>query len=60
MKILGLLYTIENSVITPDIIEGVLKDVYLFKDVILVSKPHIIKVFPKLDMAVIWVDIWDS
>ena len=25
----------------------------------LVSKLHIIKVFPKSDIAIIWVDIWD-
>ena len=50
----------ENSVITPDIVKGVLKDVYLFKNVTLVLKPYIIKASPKLDMAVVWVDIWDS
>ena len=44
---------------TPDIIEGVLKDSYLFKDTTLASKPHIIKVSPKSDKAVVWVDIWD-
>ena len=60
LKILGLSYTMENSVITPDIVKGVLKDVHLFKDVTLVSKPCIIKVSPKLDMVVVWVDIWDS
>jgi len=60
LKILRLSYTMENNVITPDIVEGVLKDMYLFKDVMLASKPHIIKASPKLDMAVVWVDIWDS
>jgi len=59
LKILRLSYTMENNVITPDIVEGVLKDMYLFKDVMLASKPHIIKASPKLDMAVVWVDIWD-
>jgi len=51
---------IEDGIITLDIVKGVLKDVYLFKNIILVSKPHIIKASPKLDIMVVWVDIWDS
>ena len=43
-----------------DYIEGILKETHLFKDVVLASKPHVIKVSPKSDMAVVWVDIWDS
>ena len=45
--------------VTPDFIEGILKETHLFKDVILASKPCVIKVFPKSNMAVVWVDIWD-
>jgi len=59
MKIVGLLYSSELGVMTPNIIKGVLKDSYLFKDTILALKPHIIKVSPKSDKAVVWVDIWD-
>ena len=59
MKIIGLLYLSELGVMTPDIIEGVLKDSHLFKDMILASKPHIIEASPKSDKAVVWVDIWD-
>ena len=33
---------------------------HLFKDIVLASKPCIIKVSPKSDIAVVWVDIWDS
>ena len=33
---------------------------HLFKDIVLASKPYIIKVSPKSDMAVVWVDIWNS
>ena len=43
-----------------DYIEGILKETHLFKDVVLASKPHVIKASPKSDMAVVWVDIWDS
>ena len=60
MKIIGLSYITENKVITPDFIERVLKETHLFKDVVLASKPHVIKVSPKSDMVVIWVNIWDS
>ena len=59
MKIIGLPYKINQDVISPDFIEGVLKETHLFKDVVLASKPHIIKASPKSDMAVVWVDIWD-
>ena len=59
IKIVRLSYSSELGVMTPDIIEGVLKDSHLFKDMILASKPHIIEASPKSDKAVVWVDIWD-
>jgi len=60
MKIVGLPYKIEQGVITPDYIESILKETYLFKDVILALKPYVIKASSKSDIAVVWVDIWDS
>jgi len=60
MKIIGLPYKINQDVISPDFIEGVLKETHLFKGVMLASKPRIIKASPKSNMAVVWVDIWDS
>ena len=57
MKIIGLPYITENKVITPDFIKRVLKETHLFKDVVLASKPCVIKASPKSDMVVIWVDI---
>jgi len=60
MKIIGLPYKINQDVISPDFIEGVLKETHLFKGVTLASKPRVIKSSPKSDMAVVWVDIWDS
>ena len=59
MKIIGLPYKIKQDIISPDYIEGVLKETHLFKDVVLASKPCVIKVSLKSDMAVVWVDIWD-
>jgi len=40
-------------------VEDIIKKNQIFNNVVLTSKLHIIKVFPKLDMAIIWVDIWD-
>jgi len=60
MKIIELPYSSELGVMSPDIIEGVLKDSYLFKDTTLALKPCVIKASPKSDKAVVWVDIWDS
>jgi len=60
MKIIGLPYKIEQEVITPDYIKGVLKETHLFKDIVLASKLHVIKASPKSNIVVVWVDIWDS
>ena len=60
MKIIGLPYKINQDVISSDFIEGVLKETHLFNGVVLASKPCVIKASPKSDMAVVWVDIWDS
>jgi len=60
MKIIGLPYKINQNVIFPDFIEGVLKETHLFKGVMLASKPRVIKASPKSDIVVVWVDIWDS
>jgi len=43
----------EQGLITPEIIESVLKESHLFEDIVLASKPYIIKVSPKSDMAVV-------
>ena len=57
MKIVELLYLSKSGVLTPDIMEAVFKESHLFKDAILALKPHVIKVSPKSDKAVVWVDI---
>ena len=60
LKIIGLLYIVKHGPITLDIIEGIFKEIYIFNDIILASKLHVIKALPKLNMAVVWVNIWDS
>ena len=59
LKIVGISYINKktNSRIALDKIEDVLKNNYIFNNIILASKPHVIKMSPKSDMAIIWIDI---
>ena len=49
-----------NTRIASDEIEEVFKNNHIFNNIILASKPHVIKVSPKSDMAIIWINIWDT
>jgi len=61
LKILGIPYnTNSGSSITCTQIKEVIKRVHLFNDITLASSLHVIKASPKSDMAVIWINIWDS
>ena len=40
-------------------IKKILKNNHIFNGIVLASKPRIIKVLPKLDMTIVWIDIWD-
>jgi len=60
LKIIGLPHNTENDVLTLEVIKGVLKDSYLFENVILASRSQIIKASTKSDMAVVCVGLWDS
>ena len=55
LRILGILYFIEdmNIPITLDIIKKMLQSTYIFNDVILASRPCIIKAFLRSDIAII-------
>ena len=59
LKILDLPYVMNstNLSITPDIVVSVLKEIHIFNNVALTSKPYIIKASNNL--AVIWINIWD-
>ena len=39
--------------------ESFIKSSHIFDNINIVSKLYIVKVFPKSDMAIIWIDIWD-
>ena len=45
--------------INSSMIETILKNNHIFNNVSLASKPWVIKTSPKLDMAIVWLDIWD-
>ena len=49
-----------NIWISSDEIENILKNNYIFNNIILVSKPYVIKVSPKSNMVIIWIDIWNT
>ena len=61
LKIIGISYLAEqsNTHLSSDDIEKILKSNHIFNNTVLASKPRIIKVFPKLNMSIIWIDIWD-
>jgi len=40
-------------------VETILKQNQIFNDVKLALRPRVIKVFPKSDMSIVWIDIWD-
>jgi len=61
LKIIGILYYQENSLnpITLKVVEDIVKQNQIFDNIVLMSKLCVIKVFPRLDMAIVWLDIWD-
>ena len=62
LKIVGIPFISERSNIriSSDKVESILKANHVFNNIILMSKPRIIKVSPKSDMAIIWINIWDT
>jgi len=62
LKIVGIPYISEcsNVWILPNEVESILKANHVFNDIIHASKPRIIKISPKSDMAIIWINIWDT
>ena len=62
LKIIDILfYSHSNSQekLTSSDVETILKQNHIFDNISLSSKPRIIKVSSKSDMAIIWIDIWD-
>jgi len=61
LKIIGLSYLQEDSTnpLNSNVVEKIIKDNHIFNNIALTSKPHIIKISPKSDMAIVWINIWD-
>jgi len=63
LKIIGVLYflyeNIQDRLILSDV-ELIIKQNHIFNNITLMFKPRIIKASSKLDMAIIWVDIWNT
>jgi len=62
LKIVSISYLYEatNTHITSKEVERILKNNHIFNDIVLASKPRIVKVSLKSNMAIIWIDIWDA
>ena len=62
LKIIGIPYLKEdtNKPITADVVEKIIKNNHIFKNIVLASRPRVIKVLPKSDMSIVWFDIWDA
>ena len=62
LKIIGIpffLHANSQERLTPNDIETILKQNHIFDNISLASKPRVIKVSPKSDMSIVWLDIWD-
>jgi len=62
LKIISILfYPHENSQerLTSNDIEMILKQNHIFNNISLASKPRVIKVSPKSNISIVWIDIWD-
>jgi len=62
LKIIGIPYfpydNLQKCLSSGDI-KNIIKQNQIFDNVVLTSKLQVIKVSPKSDMSIIWIDIWD-
>lgn len=61
LKIIGIFYFLENTnfPISADVVETIIKENHILNNIMVTSKSQIIKVSPKSNIAIIWLDIWD-
>jgi len=61
LKIIGISYLLENTntPILADVVKINIKDNHIFNNITVALKPQNIKVSPKLNIAIIWLNIWD-
>jgi len=61
LKIIDIPYLLENTntSITVDVVKTIIMNNHIFNNITIALRPRVIKIFSKLDMAIIWLDIWD-
>ena len=62
LKIIGIPYyphSNSQDCLNSSDIETILKQNQIFDNITLASRPRVIKVSPKSDMSIVWIDIWD-
>jgi len=61
LKIIDIFYLLENTntPILVDVVKSIIKSNYIFNNIVIVLRLCIIKVSPKSDMMIIWLDIWN-
>ena len=59
LKIIGISYFIKNTniPISADVVEKIIKENHIFNDIILMLRLRAIKISPKSNMSIIWIDI---
>jgi len=59
LKIIGIPYLLKNTnmPITVDMIKMIIKNNHIFNNITVASRPRVIKMFSKSDMAIIWLNI---
>jgi len=62
LKIVSIPYLSEvsNFCLSSDKVEKILKTNHIFNDIVLTSKSRVIKISPKSDMSIVWINIWDT
>jgi len=62
LKILSILYIKKGTdmPINSEVLETVIKSTHIFNNINIAPKPCIVKVSPKFDMVIVWIDIWNS
>ena len=62
LKIIGISFFSHGSsqdYLNPSDVETIIKQNQIFNNITLTSKLQVIKVLPKSNMSIIWIDIWD-
>ena len=61
LKIIGISYLLENAntLIIANMVELIIKNNYIFNNITIIFRLKVIEISLKLDMTIIWLDIWD-